>query len=274
MANPPRGPRFRADKPGKSDDLEVGSVRSQRELPQGVTGPDGRFAFPTPAGESFLIVVSDAGYADAPSGEIAKAGKLVLRPWGQIEGGVRIGPRQGTNQQVVFRPIRPEGRVGISRFAYVYRTWTDERGRFRFDRVVPGSGTVVRVVGKMYTGGLIKAAAVLAGDRRDRAGRDVPGDDRRQRPAGGGPGRPGWNARIAGRLDSERVGDARRGTTCRPGQARMGMIRFSSILFASTIEKDGRFRIEDVPAGEYELELSVNGSRTSDSRVRANRSAI
>ena len=47
----------------------------------------------------------------------------------------------------------------------------------------------------------------------------------------------------------------------RPGQAKFGMLRFSSVLFASTIDKDGLFRIEDVPAGKYELELSVNEAR-------------
>jgi hypothetical protein len=47
----------------------------------------------------------------------------------------------------------------------------------------------------------------------------------------------------------------------RPGSARAGRVRFSAVLYASTIDKDGRFRIEDVPAGKYELELSVNGAR-------------
>ena len=81
----------------------------------------------------------------------------MLQPWGTIEGGVRIGPRFGSNEEVVFYPTRPEGRVGLGGWGYGYTTRTDERGRFRFDRVVPGPGTVARVVGKMYTGGLIES---------------------------------------------------------------------------------------------------------------------
>ena len=56
--------------------------------------------------------VCQAGYADAPSDEFAKSGKLVLQPWGQIEGGVRIGPRSGSDQQVMFVPIRRQGKGG------------------------------------------------------------------------------------------------------------------------------------------------------------------
>ena len=93
----------------------------------------------------------------------------MLQPWGHIEGGVRIGPRQGANQQVAFDPVRPVGRVGIGGYNPNYTTWTDERGRFRFDRVVPGPGTVARVVGKIYTGASSKLC--LAGRNPSKSSR-------------------------------------------------------------------------------------------------------
>jgi protocatechuate 3,4-dioxygenase beta subunit len=241
--------------------LRSGRFDRDANFPKVTTGPDGRFAFPSQVGAFLLIALSDAGYADASSDELAKSSKLVLQPWGQIEGGVRIGPRQGANQQVVFYPIRPEGRVGIGGYGYGYRTWTDERGRFRFDRVVPGSGTVARVVGKMYTGGLIESLPCWQ-------------ESVEIKPGGmaqvtiGGKGRP-----LVGRValdgtpespvdwtqsESVMLGVA---PPARPDSARTGRVRFSAVLFASTIDKDGLFRIEDVPAGKYELELSVNGAR-------------
>ena len=241
--------------------LRSGRFEHDADFPKVTTGPDGQFSFPSQSGEFLLMALSDDGYADASSTELKKSNKLVLQPWGTIKGGVRIGPRLGPNEQVVFYPTRPEGRVGIGGWGYGYTTRTDERGRFRFDRVVPGPGTVARVVGKMYTGGLIESLpcwqetlAVKPGETSD--------------VKIGGKGRP-----LVGRVmldgtpespvdwtqsESIMLGVA---PLVRPGQARRGMIRHSSILYASTIDKDSRFRIEDVPAGTYELELTVNGSR-------------
>jgi beta-lactamase regulating signal transducer with metallopeptidase domain len=241
--------------------LRSGRFERDADFPKVTTGHDGRFTFPSQDEAFLLIAVSDAGYADASSDELEKLSKLVLQPWGQIEGGVRIGPRQGPNQEVVFYPTRPEGRVGIGGYGYGYWTHTDERGRFRFDRVVPGPGTVARVVGKMYTGGLIESLPCWQESVTIKPGGTVDVTI-------GGEGRP-----LVGRValdgtpelpvdwtqsESIMLGIA---PPVRPGQRRRGMIRFSSILYASTIDKDGKFRIEDVPAGKYELELTVNGAR-------------
>ena len=105
--------------------------------------------------------MSDAGYADASSDEFARTGKLVLQPWGRIEGGVRIGARMGADQEVTFYPIRPERGGGLYVFDYGYTARTDERGRFAFDRVIPGPGTVSRVVVTDFADG--RHALALAG---------------------------------------------------------------------------------------------------------------
>jgi beta-lactamase regulating signal transducer with metallopeptidase domain/protocatechuate 3,4-dioxygenase beta subunit len=241
--------------------LRSGRFERDANFPKVATGPDGRFTFPTQVGAFLLIAVSDAGYGDVSSDGFAKSDKLVLQPWGMIEGGVRIGPRQGSNQEVVFHPIRPDGRVGIGGYGYGYTTWTDERGRFRFDRVVPGPGTVARVVGKIYAGGLIEALPCWQESVEVKPGGTA-------QVTLGGKGRP-----MVGRVALDGTPESPVDWTqsesimlgiappVRPGQRRTGMIRFSSILYASTIDKDGRFRIEDVPSGKYELELTVNGAR-------------
>ena len=59
---------------------------------------------------------------------------------------MRIGPRAGADQEVSFQPIRPRRGGGLYVFSYGYTTGTDERGRFAFDRVIPGPGTVSRVI--------------------------------------------------------------------------------------------------------------------------------
>ena len=101
--------------------------------------------------EFLLIAVSDAGYADAFPDEFAKSGKLVLRPWGKIEGEVRIGGRPGTDQQVEFQPACFSAGDGPTTSPTATPTMTDQRGRFAFDRVVPGPGTVWRAVANAAT---------------------------------------------------------------------------------------------------------------------------
>ena len=133
--------------------MKAGRFDRVVNAPKTATGPDGGFEFPARDGQFLVLAVSDFGYAEASSDEFAKSGKLVLQPWGTIEGGVRIGARLGAGQEVVFHPIRPEGRRGIV-FNYGYETRSDERGRFRFDRVIPGPGNVTRSLVTEYPGGM------------------------------------------------------------------------------------------------------------------------
>ena len=86
--------------------MRSGRIDRDANAPRFTTGPDGRVAFTPPRGRFLLIAASDAGYADAPSDDFAKSRKLVLQPWGRIEGGVRIGPRFGSDEEVVFNPTR------------------------------------------------------------------------------------------------------------------------------------------------------------------------
>ena len=108
--------------------LQSGRLDRDANAPRFTTGPDGRFAFTPPDGKFLLIAVSDAGYADASSDEFAKSGKLVLQPWGRIEGGVRIGPRFGSNEEVAFNPTRPSVGAGSTSSATATRRGPTSEG--------------------------------------------------------------------------------------------------------------------------------------------------
>src|SRR5262249_23764809 len=98
--------------------LRSGRFDRHADFPKVTTGPDGQFTFPSQPGEFLLMALGDAGYADASPTELKKSNKLLLQPWGTIEGGVRIGPRLGPNEEVVFYPTRPDGRVDIGGWGY------------------------------------------------------------------------------------------------------------------------------------------------------------
>jgi RNA polymerase sigma factor (sigma-70 family) len=223
--------------------LQSGRFGRNVKIPRITTGADGRFTFPPRDDKFTVIAVSEAGYAEASSDELAESGKLVLQPWGQIEGGVRIGPRQGVDQPVMFVPLGPEGRPG-SVVAWRYETRTDERGRFHFDRVLPGRGLISRVVVTKFAGG---------SSRRTPCWQEliVVKQSQTARVTVGGKGRP-----VVGRIVVDGIPESPVDwthnepvtVTARPG-----------LRFASNVEKDGRFRIDDLPPGRHTLEVSVNG---------------
>ncbi|MCA1685981.1 MAG: carboxypeptidase regulatory-like domain-containing protein [Planctomycetia bacterium] len=215
-------------------------------------GPDGRFAFPLPDDQYLLVAAGDVGFADAPGDEFLKTGKLVLRPWGKIEGRVMVGKRPGANLQVSFQPKQPE-RGGASFFLnYGGETQADGDGRFAFDKVVPGPGSVSRVVVTEFVGGSQShmpcwqepvevptggtATVTVGGRGRPVVGKvvvdgtpDTPIDWRQNNPA---------EIKLArGKL----------------GQGPRGWDRY-----AANLDRDGRFRIDDVPPGSYELTVPVN----------------
>ena len=92
---------------GNPVSIRSGHFDRNWDFPKTSTGPDGRFTFPARDDRFLLVAVSEAGYAEVSSDELAKSGKLVLQPWGRIEGGVRIGPRFGSDEEVMFQSDRP-----------------------------------------------------------------------------------------------------------------------------------------------------------------------
>ncbi len=231
--------------------LEWGRLDRDPNVPRCLTDADGRFAFAKPDDRFVLIAVGDAGYADASLDEFAKSGKLVLQPWGRIEGGVRIGPRFGSDQEVMFNPTRTGRRSELLVFDFGHSARTDGRGRFAFDRVIPGPGTVARVIRTEFSGGstthmpcwlepvTVKpgqaVGVTIGGKGRPVIGRVV---------LDGIPEAPvNWTQNMPATLTTPREG---------PGA------RDFALRFGSKIDKDGRFRIEDVTPGHYELRVDVN----------------
>jgi len=173
-----------------------------------------------------------------------------LQPWGKIEGEVRIGRQPAPNQQVEFNPALIQRGGRAYNLTYGYTTLTDKLGRFAFDRVVPVAGTVWRTVlnaaapGGFPASGWQQPVEVKAGQTA--------------RVRIGGKGRP-----VIGRVVV--VGTPEVPVDWTKNQPVVMQIPFEEVKdplgwrdFGSHIDKDGRFRIEDVPPGKYVLEVTVN----------------
>jgi peroxiredoxin len=195
-----------------------------------------------------LAVAADAGFADATSDEFAKTGKLVLQPWGRLEGEVRIGRKPAPYQKVVYLPELPSNRGDAFRMrSYDYHFTADSQGRFAIDRVIPGHGQLARVLDTTVRGEWCNQMPVevkpgqttqfrLGGTGRAVIGRVV---------LDGVPPEPvDWRSNDAAVLELPRA-ELRKATT--PWR-----------MFASEFDEHGRFRIEDVAPGTYELKVPVN----------------
>ena len=232
--------------------LKMGSFDPNSNVPKATTGPDGRFSFSPPDAGFLLIALSDAGFAEATGEELAKQGNLRLQPWGRIEGQALIGRRPAANQEISFQPTRPQRGNAMYVFDYGYTTETDADGRFAFDRVIPGPGSVSRVVVTEFAGGSSQhmgcwqepldvqpgatARATIGGKGRAVIGTVVL-DGTPETPVNWRQNQPAEITRTRDEL----------------GEGPRGWDRF-----AANLEPDGRFRIDDVPPGRYTLTVPVN----------------
>ncbi len=246
-------------KPAAAVQVELGTQENRAWVRGGVfernsnaermtTGPDGRLTVPRRAEPFLIVVVADAGFADAKSDEFKRTGRIVLQPWGRIEGEVRIGRQPAAYQSVVYLPPSSEFRGDVTFLgSYDYDFTTDSQGRFAIDRVIPGKGTIARVLATPSTNAWIGRVPVevkpgqttqvrLGGRGRTVTGRVV---------LDGTPPEPvDWRTNDPAVLE---LPGAERPKATAPGPT-----------YASRFDADGRFHIEDVAPGTYELKISVN----------------
>jgi hypothetical protein len=113
---------------------------SGRSVPTVRTGADGRFEFsvPQPSDSRMALVVDhEAGYALVSAGELAVNPEVVVQPWGQIEGVLRIGQTPAANQTVEIGIWGSEWLWEWNLVSHNRPTKTDANGRFVFPRLAP-----------------------------------------------------------------------------------------------------------------------------------------
>jgi hypothetical protein len=227
------------------------------------TGPDGRFTFEKPGGAYLLATTSDDGYAEATPGEMAKSGTLTLKPWGRIKGRARIGRQPAANQVISLnarRSYQPLGPGGVNAF-YQVETRTDAQGQFAFDRVIPGAGEVARVIVTDYGNGMQQHMGCWQEPVDVAPGQTVLVHiGARGRPVVGrialkaAPGvHADWRQNRPATLEKPRV--------LNPLPGLFGQDPRQNDRFAAGLDKDGRFRIDDVPPGRYELTVTIDAPR-------------
>jgi len=231
---------------GKIDPRSAGKHRVLR------TDTNGEFHLEPPLGAYAMIVLSPQGYARITPDEFTSSRRITLSPWGCIEGMLRIGAKPGVNQLIAFWPesnrLREQPNIDFG-----YEVRTNEDGRFDFPRVIPGKGTVARA---MPVDDIARRLSYHI-DLDVKSGETT-------RIQIGGTGRP-----VIGRIVIPEII-----RNLFDWQYTYGILRISSPInppykiIGLEFDKDGSFRTEDVPTGEYCLSMQVYGPPPNTRRVR------
>ena len=229
------------------------------------TGPDGRFTFDKPGGAYLLAAMSDDGYAEATPEELREIRHAHPESLGQDQGPGADRPPAGREPAHHLQPPRlPARRAGGVHAFYSIETRTDAQGHFAFDRVIPGASEVARVVVTEFGNGMQQHMGCWQEPVDVAPGQTAAGPHRRQGPAGGRPGRAAGRARGPRRLAAEPAGDDREAAGLQPVQGLLGQDPHQFDRFAANLDKDGRFRIDDVPPGRYELTVTIDAPAVPD----------
>lgn len=232
--------------------------------PRTTTDALGRFTLKMHPLAVRLLVVADGGCSQWIVGQ-PRIDPIVLQPWGTIEGTVILQGKPAANEMVLLWPGPALEAGGVSGVEQQQTAVTDNEGHFRFDRVACGP-VLVRHLRKRADNSMIlvqrqrvevppgqTAQVQLGGTGKTVIGqfelsRPIPDfdwqTDQQQLTAKidfpplpqSGP--PGTRAHIAYMKELVRRSDLR-------------------LSLGISVASDGRFKVEEVPPGEYELVIRV-----------------
>ncbi len=198
------------------------------------TDTDGRFRFEPPVSPYMIVVLSEQGYAKITQDEFVTSQTVTISPWGRIEGTLRIGAKPGIDKAVAFLP-RPSREVEQPRIQFEYEIQTDKDGNFVFSRVLPDEGVVTR--------------AIPINARARRFSHSVSVEVKSgqvTRVQIGGTGRP-----VVGKIVIPEMIEDKFDWQYTTHSLRVSSPNSPYRILALEFDKDGSFRVEDVPAGDY-----------------------
>jgi thiol-disulfide isomerase/thioredoxin len=212
-----------------------------------VSDQQGRFEFLPVEQPALIVAVHDSGYAEMTGQEVTRASGIRLQAWAQLEVVVRRGNQPLAGANVSVEPEWQQHQA-VRVFSYGITGTTDAEGRVRFNRLVPRNARVMKTIEQP-----IGRGATVYGERAAKVAL-APGKSAqvelgglgsaitgRFAVAGQPPAKHQWSLNEAVSLSTttgEKNADSRK-------------------YFYCLIDRDGRFRVEDIPPGRYELRVNL-----------------
>jgi thiol-disulfide isomerase/thioredoxin len=241
------------------------------------TDAAGRFEFPDPGSAWSLVIRTEAGIAFAylPA-EKSDSGKITLRRWAAVKGRFVDGGRPVRGATVLVFPIRTETSDGPQVYALQQGT-TDADGRFEFARVPPGPVSIQVHLGPWADTGYRSGPAVPL---------DLKPGEKATVELGSGGATLSGKLKLTGKVPADLnctyslnhlvrrepgvtppagiTGfDIRKGFQASWTQTREGLAYLHTLRsWFVKLAPDGSFRISGVPAGEYDLSVSIYAKPT------------
>jgi RNA polymerase sigma factor (sigma-70 family) len=227
---------------GEQIDLENGDVREshRRGSIHRKTAADGGFSLPPQKDDYQLLALADAGVVMARRRDFHGNDSLRLQPWACVAGTVKVDGKP-TSGIVLSQSPDDQGTPGEDEPEVDGRlyTETDAAGRFEFRRIVPGRHSLGRWVSNGAPGRLWFVSMATFDAKSGQTinlnigGAGLAATGRLVLPPSGG-----WMVRQAS-IEPSGAKD--------PLKAR-----------GVQVLEDGRFRIQDLEAGEYKLRISIH----------------
>ena len=228
--------------------LVNGDVPEQKRagLIRSKLSPEGRFSLPPEKGTFLLVALNDAGFALAHRREFRESNPLRLQPWAKVSGTVTIDHKPVADLEILAEPTDSAIPVeGEPRLDYRIHVKTGANGRFELPRVMPGR----HVIGQWAPNGVrrrilfVKMATIDA-----EGGRSY---DLRI----GNSGCP-----VTGRLAIPATGE----WLVRKASIEPKVSKGQPQSIGVRVFEDGRFRAEDLEAGDYVLRVDVHEQPPDD----------
>jgi hypothetical protein len=262
-----------------------------------ISDENGRFHF-SPQGDAFqLVITHPAGVARVIASDGVVPETITLIAWGKIEGVFHVGQKIGAGIPIELqvRGLDSVGEPGPSIFSD-YTIKTDKDGRFAVDRVVPGTARIGRQITFMVNEGATEVTSscripveVPPGETThiELGGNGVPVVAKVEPPKGF-EGKVNWRMATVSvavfvpplRLEpppfpAEVAADPtkRQAWLNEWRQTEAGQLwtvgeqaieasqrrRANGPYIIAAVDKDGSFRIDDVPEGDYSLSVRIDG---------------
>jgi hypothetical protein len=107
------------------------------------TDAEGRFTLPSPPESGARVAASaDIGFGSATVEELRATGRVVLQEFGRIEGTIKIAGQPAAGEEFMFSLEN----LGVAADWDTHRTKSDSEGRFSFEKVPAGEGTIIRLI--------------------------------------------------------------------------------------------------------------------------------
>jgi len=263
---------------GRIDNGQTYQVRRTR------SDADGKFEILSGLEPFHLFVLHDSGFAHLKPKEELEAeprsdslpDKITLTAWSSVEGTYFVGMNPAPVSQIKVTATRMDHGYNANDFFLIARSraTTDEKGKFRFDRVFPGENRVEHDV---------NSSAIAATSSTRLTFPAVAGETKRVRLGGNGvtvtgqlllpddkSENPTWETWwIIMRENSPRPRVAQPLPIGLDGFARRllpaPVVKKQTRSFYAHPDREGRFRIDDVPEGDWNFTASDNRQISSGS---------